>query len=90
MLESEGEFREMREERLVSLSSPSLDLSKCLRLCILRAFQHYFQYINLYATYMISRAISYKIGWYFDFVRPVVETVDDFAVMVNPLTSSPS
>lgn len=37
-LQSEHDFRQVRGERLISLPSPSLELSKGLRLCILRVF----------------------------------------------------
>jgi len=90
-LESEWDFRGVRQERLISLPSPSLELLMGLRLCVSRGFQHYFQCIYLHATYMIYIGILCNIGWYFAFafVRPVVEIGDDFPVMVNSLTASP-
>lgn len=61
-LESECDFRELRE----ALPTSKLELSKGLRICMSSAL---FPYIHLHATQMIYIGIPHKFGWYFAFVK---------------------
>lgn len=75
----------MTSGEVLSLPNPSPGFSESKALHIMGIIQ----YIHTCATCMVYIGISHQIGWYFAFVRPVLDIGNDLAVIVHPLIASP-